>query len=641
VLGRHDAQAGRAIIIRHTVPKPSRRWWPHALVAATVLAVYANSLTGPFIFDDRATIIDNRTIEDLASTNVFSPPHETSVAGRPVANLSFALNYAFGEREVAGYHAVNIAIHVLCALVLFGIVRRTFAGSKDPAYITAASKDPAYSTAASKDPAYRTARSRDAVYVALAVALVWAVHPLNTEAVDYLTQRTESLMALFYLSTLYCAIRAVPGSSNRRLWTGASIAACALGMATKESMVTAPLVVALYDRVFLFPSIREAWRRRAWLYAGLAATWALLAALVWSGPRNLSAGFTTYDASVLTYLWNQAAMIVRYLRLSIWPRDLVLYYGWPQPLSPRDVLPQLVVVTSLLAVTAWALWRKPRAGFLGACFFLTLAPTSSIVPIATEVGAERRMYVPLVAVVVLAVLAFRAIVAAPRLRAAALVVVTLLLGAGTLARNAEYRSSLRLAETTAERWPTAAAHSMLGTELAAAGRLPEAEQHLRQAAPDYPPARYYLGTVLAAQNRPVEAIDHFRSFIAGQPSGLDQVRLAHRELAGALVKSGREDDAAVEYRAVLAADPADTVALVQVAQILLRHQRFDEAIVVLKQLTTVRPSDPWAFGGLGVAFASTGRLDEAVDAFQRQVAFDPQNERARQNLARAQAMRAR
>jgi len=331
-----------------------QRWWPHILLAAVVMAVYANSLGGPLIYDDRATIIDNQTIEDLWSGAVFEPPHETSVAGRPVVNLTFAINYALGGRSVAGYHLVNIGIHLLCALALFGIARR----------------------------------AQSAVSVAFSIAMLWAVHPLNTEAVDYLTQRTESLMALFYLWTLYCAIRAHEDAGHRARWIAGGIAACALGMATKESMVTVPVAVVLFDRAFLYPSFGAALRRRWRLYAGLAATWGILAALAAGGPRNLSAGFSAYDADARTYLLNQAVMIVRYLRLTIWPRDLVLYYGWPLPLTIGAVVPQLLAVAALLCATAWALWRHPRIGFLGAWFFLTLAPTSSLVPIATDAAFE-------------------------------------------------------------------------------------------------------------------------------------------------------------------------------------------------------------------------------------------------------------
>jgi protein O-mannosyl-transferase len=174
-------------------------------------------------------------------------------------------------------------------------------------------------------------------------------------------------------------------------------------MACKESMVTAPVLVALYDRVFIFDSIKAAVKERWQLYAGLAFTWLVLALLVSSGPRIHSAGFSS-GVSAWTYLLNQAVMIVRYLRLAVWPSSLVVNYGWPIPLTLGEVLPQALIVIALLVGTIAALMRRPPLGFLGATFFMTLAPTSSIVPIATEVGAERRMYLPLISIVVLVVI---------------------------------------------------------------------------------------------------------------------------------------------------------------------------------------------------------------------------------------------
>ena len=575
------------------------------MIALAAILVYSNSLSGPFVFDDRGTIIDNTTIEDLSSRQVLSAPHETPTAGRPVVNITFALNYAFGGRDVTGYHVVNIALHLLCGLLVFGVVRRT----------------------------------QPSANAALAVALIWTVHPLNSEAVDYVTQRTESLMALFYLLTMYCAIRGFEARRPRRGWEVASVVACAIGMASKESMVTAPLAVLLYDRAFLFGSLRDAWRERGRLYAGLALTWIVLGALMWTAPRNLSAGMSAHDADAWTYLLNQTVMITRYLGLAIWPRDLVLYYGWPMPLTLRDVLPQAFLLGSLIGVTVWALRRLPRLGVLCASFFLVLAPTSSVMPIATEVGAERRMYLALIPLIALAVVTLRRFVQAPLLRTAALVVVTLLFSAATLARNTEYRSSLRLAETTFARWPTPAAHSMLGTELAAAGRLAEAERHLREAAPVHPPARYYLGAVLKRQGQAAEAIVQFESFIASQPPELDQVQTARALLADVLVKEGRLAEAASQYRAMLASHPEDDSAMVLLAQVYLREQRFNDAIPLLQSAVAAQPSNASTLGSLGVALASTGRLDEAIDVFRRAVDADPQNEHARQNLSRALSLR--
>jgi hypothetical protein len=142
------------------------------LSCAGVVA-YANSLSGPFIVDDAVTIIDNPHIRQLwplwPLSRTLLTDQESTVAGRPLVNLSFAINYAIGGVQVSGYHLVNIVLHVLCALLLFGVVRRTLAFP----------------------PLHLVARSTS---IALAIALLWLVHPLNTEAVDYVTQRTELMM---------------------------------------------------------------------------------------------------------------------------------------------------------------------------------------------------------------------------------------------------------------------------------------------------------------------------------------------------------------------------------------------------------------------------------------------------------------
>ena len=166
-----------------------------------------------------------------------------------------------------GYHVVNLAIHILGALVLYGVVRRTLLCAS-----------------------LRQRYGDEARWLALAVALIWVVHPLQTESVTYLIQRTESLMGLFFLLTLYCVIRGST-SSGRRGWYAAAVVCCALGMGSKEVMVVAPLTVLLYDRAFLSGSFREALRARAALYAGLFGCWLVLVGLVASTSHSLTAGF--------------------------------------------------------------------------------------------------------------------------------------------------------------------------------------------------------------------------------------------------------------------------------------------------------------------------------------------------------------
>jgi hypothetical protein len=205
-------------------------------------------------------------------------------------------------------------------------------------------------------------------------------------------------MGLFLLLTLYGAIRA---RSAPRLWAVAAVAACALGMASKEAMVVAPLIVLAWDWLFASPpgqSFRPVWQSRWPLYAALAATWFVLVVNGWHAPRAASAGFGFDEWPWWRYLATQAGVILHYLRLSVVPAPLVLDYGWPAVESVADALPAIVLVSTLVVVTAIGVLKRHPLAFGGVVFFLALAPTSSVLPIVTEVAAEHRMYVPLAAV---------------------------------------------------------------------------------------------------------------------------------------------------------------------------------------------------------------------------------------------------
>ncbi len=431
-----------------------------AVIVVAGVIVYSNSLAAPFIFDDRTAILDNQQIRQLWPLSVpLSPPNNTPVAGRPIVNLSFALSYAIGGLDPRAYRLTNLAIHMLAALTLFGLVRRTLLL-----------------------PSLRTEVRGHATTLAWSAALIWALHPLPSETIDYVTQRTESMMGLFYLLTMYCSVRALDRQPAR--WHAAAILACAAGMACKESMLTAPVIVGLYDYVFVAsPALRKI--RRARLYIGLAMTWLVLAALMWPGPRD-TVGLNT-DVGPWSYLLNQAPMLLIYLRESFWPRNLVLDYGVPQPVTLLDVWLPLLAVVAIALLVLFLLARRPHVGFLGAWCFLTLSPTSSFVPIATEVGAERRMYLPLAGLVVLVVLcAYRAWTSRASSRnqnigVAATVLVCLALAAGTIQRNREYHTKVSIMKVTVERRPHPRSYQMLANAYFEAGQRDEAMRYLRLA----------------------------------------------------------------------------------------------------------------------------------------------------------------
>jgi Flp pilus assembly protein TadD len=606
-----------------------------ALILAAGILVYANSLNRPFIFDDQSIVDYNTQFREWPSLRMFDIPQESPVAGRPLPNLSFVINYTLGKDDPRGYHAFNLAVHLACALLIFGLVRRTLllpyvgrtfrsAGPEGPAYV-------------------RTAET-----MAFASALIWTIHPLNTEVVDYLMQRTESMMAFCYLLTLYASLRAVqgPGSGVRSAWPIVATLACAAGMASKESMVTAPLAVVLYDRVFLFGSWRQSLRARWPLYAALAATWLVLGALMLSSPRTFSAGFTNIHISSWNYFLNQMIAITQYLRLAVWPVNLVLFYGWALPLGVADVWPYALFLFALLGATIVALIRRPALGFLGAWVALTLAPSSSIAPIAAEVAAERRMYLPLIAIVVLVVVGVSYVgrvfrpgarggpKGPPYVLPALLSIVAIALGSLTILRNREYASSLTMAQTVLERWPTPIAHDMVGTTLAAQGRHDEAIVHLREAVKGYPPARYNLGAELLGQGRVEEAAPLIDGYAREQPNDA-RGRAGRIALGMAYEATGRAGLAVVQYQALIDARPEDVEAHGLLARALAADERFLPAIPHYEKFVEAFPNDAGGWTGLGIALVGARRVPDAVSAFRQAVAASPNDGALHRNLARA------
>jgi tetratricopeptide (TPR) repeat protein len=598
------------------------RAWRAGAILAVIVAAYSNSFHGPFVIDDQASVVQNADIRALTRLDrVLAPRPDSPVAGRPLANLSLAVDYALGGLNVTGYHVTNLAWHVACAWLLFGIVRRTLALPSMPRAVAA-----------------------EAPNLALAAAVVWGVHPLTTEVVDYVSQRTESMMAFFLLLTLYAAIRA--GTSVTRGWHSTAIVACLAGTICKETIAVAPLLVALYDRVFLYGSWREAARVRGSLYLGLVASWLVLGGLLVSGPRAAVAGLAS-GVSPWTYLLNQAEIVVDYLRLSVWPSGLVVLYGWPEMLTLTDVLPQALALLALLAATIVALNRVPALGFLGAWFFIALAPASSVLPIATEVGAERRMYVPLMALAVLAVVAVAALVRARAVRMALLVAAVGGLGWLTMQRTAEYASPVTLARTVVDRRPTAVAHHLLGEQLGLAGQTGEAETELRAAVRlGDSRARYQLGALLLDAQRPREAAVELEAFVAtaGVPQrlrwlepGLLEVLTARLQLAQIYGVERRWAEAAAQARLVLDAAPRHPEATRLLGVSLLGAQVWPEAISTLRDYLALRPNDGRARANLAVALIATGQLDAGVTELRRAVASDPNDPNPRRLLDMALA----
>ena len=581
------------------------------LLALITLVAYHNSFSGPFIYDDTPSIVENSTIKKLWPVwDVLAPPSDSGVTvnGRPIVNLTLALNYALGGTSVTGYHVTNFAIHLLAGLTLFGVTRRTLLL-----------------------PSLRGRFGKLSLSISFAVGALWLAHPLQTESVTYIIQRAEALVGLFFLLTLYCFIRSTD-SVKSGWWQIAAVVASLLGMASKEVMVSAPLLVLLYDRTFVSHTFAAAWQRHRRLYVSLAGTWILLAFLVASsGNRGGTAGFGTGNLPWWTYTFTQCRAIVRYLTLTLWPRDLVFDYGVEVDRSLVDVGPQSLIVISLLAGTIMALWRRPVLGFVGVCFFAVLAPSSSVLPVITETMAEHRMYLPLASAIVATGMGFYMLIGERCLRPIAIVLIALV--SITISRNIDYSSEIAIWANTAARVPkNARAHNNLGELYLRSGR-PEQEAiaEYREALrlqPNYLDAICNLANSLATLGQPDEAIGILQTAL--------RVRFdyapTHTALGQVYYSTGDFETAAACFRRALTISPGYAYAHNNLGVILTKFGKAGEAVAHFRQALAKISSYPDAHYNYGNALLQLGRIDEAKLQFEQTLSLKPNYPEAHNNL---------
>ena len=555
--------------------------WGIAVVVVTT-ALYAGQLGGEWIFDDYHTVVRNDPIERLWPPTWAWYDHDIPLASRPAVAFTVALDFAVHGRDPRGYRAFNLAAHIANALLLLWIVQRLLAAW----------------------PALG-ASQREAAGLAGAVALLWALHPLQTELVKYVSQRTELLVSFFYLLTLAAALARFGATSRRAsaAWSGVAIGACALGAMSKEVIATAPLAVLLCDRAFASGGFARALRRHRGLYAGLACSWVILFALVWAGPRAEAVAFSS-EISPLSSLRTQAGVIAEYLRVCFWPDALRLSYPLWTARSWADFPPQGTLVVALFAATLWACWRRPRLGFAGAWFFLALAPSSSVVPVVTEIAAQRRVYLALAAVIGLVVVggfvALRAWAGARpnRVRAARAVGLALFaaaclgLGWRTAVRLDDYRSRVSIWQQDARVDPdNPAALFNLATALLDAGRpergavyLDRGIRALERLDPQTRSAVLYsssadlLAAAYEATGQAAVGLPSLRRLAAAHPEFAD-VQLGYARLC---LAAGRPEEALDPLERAAALDTESPEPWIRMAEALERSGRIRPALSALE-----------------------------------------------------------
>jgi tetratricopeptide (TPR) repeat protein len=596
-----------------------RTWIEVALVVAVAAAAYATSFTGDFQFDDIPAILQNPTLHHLwpLSGPLVPPPGALTVSGRPLLNLSFALNYAISGERIWSYHALNLIIHIAAALTLLGLVRRTLA------------RLPGISP-------------RSADWQALAVALIWVVHPATTESVTYVVQRAESLACLFYLLTLYCFLRGAEAGerpvlqksgahqSRGGFWFFLSVIACLLGMSTKEIVVSAPVAVLLYDRTFIAGGWAAAWRKRKVYYLSLAVTIIPLAAMVASSGWNRgdTSGFRL-GVSPIHYWISQGEAVFRYVGLCFWPHPLIIDYG---P-SAAPLWLQWTLSALVLAGFAWTVVGivkgRPWA-FLPSVCFLILAPTS-VIPEINQFIAEHRVYLPLAAIMTMTVVAAQAaagrwissVQARAVVLASLLVVILAVLGTLTARRSRDYRSDLVLwLDDIGKRPQSATAQANVGSALLTRGRIDEAIPYCVQSLvldPMKPSSHYNLGLAYEEKDRTTDALREF-----ALAAWINPKMVYAKFRAGRLLdRLKRPTEAETYLREVLAAEPEFAPARASLGVALAAEGRPNEAIAEFEHSLRLEPNQPEVEFNLGIALAGLGRIEEAASHYSAAIRLRP------------------
>jgi tetratricopeptide (TPR) repeat protein len=607
---------------RQIAATPSRgaAWTVAAVLAVLVGVVYVPAVNVPFIFDDIIGIVQNDSIVSLwplvdgAKPGPLNPPPELPTSARPLVNLSFAINYHFGELSPTGYHLFNLALHFFNAMLLWSITCRTL-----------------------RLPYFGDRFARSAEWLALAVAGLWSLHPLQTEAVIYATQRTELMMAFFYFATLYCSLRywlclpLSPGEGGvenslkdptkryrRTFWLILATLCCFCGMGSKEVMVSAPLIILLFERTFIAGSLKTSLRRSWPLYIGLASSWLLLAALMVNAPHRDSAGF---DVGVSAYEWwlTQSKVLFLYLKLVVWPWPLLIHYQLPYFAKFGDAWIYVVPLVLIGVATLVLLWQNRPLGFLGTWFFAILSPTF-VIPVVIEMAAERRMYLALVTPVVI-----------------------LVVGCYQLAEAILKRRQAKANTSISSRAPVIAVgvpalvlalvFCLVSTvRLAAYDNEVNLWLQVLQSQPENSLAHQSVAAFLEKEGHDESAAEQYREAVRFNPNAAQ----AHYRLALLLNKSGAHDEAAAEFDEAARILPEKNANMHNdMAVALYMAGRNDQAIEAFRNTLAIDPNFWPGYRNLGTALQKAGKFQEAVQSFESAVRLNPQAIEIYNDLANA------
>jgi tetratricopeptide (TPR) repeat protein len=624
------------------------------IMATVVFGIYSNTLQNPFVLDDLSNIQYNSHIRltRLNFEGIKQAGFESPLSNRPVAYVSFALNYYIHQLNVAGYHTLNIVIHIACGICLFLLIKTTF-----------------------NSPALAS-RSQPYTWVPFLTALIWLVHPIQTQSVTYVVQRMNSLAAMFYVLSVLLYARA--RQTDQPFTAYAQYAGCIisglLALGSKEIAATLPATIFLYEWYFQ-QDLSWIWLKRRILPIAAVLAFFTLMALSYLDFQPLDKILDSYggrDFTVIQRVLTEFRVIVFYISLILLPHPsrLNLDHHFSVSHSLFDPVSTILAIGFIAGMVALALYSARKHRLISFCilwYLGNLIIESSV--IGLEIIFEHRNYMPSMLFILLIVLLVYQFNRLLWLKTGVLAVIVLVLCIWTFDRNDVWRDTVSLWQDCAAKSPhKARPHNNLAVALVRRGDFDAAIANYRKALqiePDYAEAHFNLATLLRRQGKLTEAVNHYRETLRLKPdySGghnnlgavlheqgkigqamahySEALRLrpdyarAHFNMAMALKARGKLEEAISHFTEALQQDPGHVGAHYQLAQAHKKAGNIPAAIAHFKAAIRLKPDYAEAHFSMGVLRYQQGRIEAAMGHYVSALKIKPDYPEAHNNLGAA------
>jgi Flp pilus assembly protein TadD len=634
--------------LTHKIGNVSDTIFAYDLMAILVIClvcifIYSNILNSSFVFDDRVNIHHNPNIRltKLTLDGIINAGFKSLASHRPVANVSFALNYYFHRYDVLGFHLVNILIHVITGIILFYFIKVTLVLSNfrnikiEPEKNASPNKQNcsiqnSINANISTPPRSLDPTSTQLLFIAFFSTFIWLVHPIQTQTVSYVVQRMNSMAAMFYILSLLFYVKGRLANTKRKkliLFLGSMLSGI-LSLGSKEIAATLPFFILLYEW-FFFQTVSLKWLKRHSIYFICIFLFVILLAFFFLGTNPIKVILSTYNTRDFT-LWQRVLtefrVVIFYMSLLIFPHPerLNLLHDFSISHSFIDPITTLLSFIAIAGLMVTAIWLAKRERLLSFCilwFLGHLVIESSV--LGLEIIFEHRVYLPsMFFILALVSLAYR-FVNSKRILCVLLCVVVIIFSLWTYQRNIVWSDDVILWKDSVKKSPHQFRQNYnLGIALASRGNVDDAIKQYCIALkfnPAHAKTYYGLGNALARKGDARAAIYNYNKALEINPNYLE----AHYNKSRILLNQGKIEEAVDSYQKALIINSEMTQVLYNLSWIyatceIEKYRNGKKAVKLAEKLCVLTDyQQPLALDSLAAAYAESGRFDEAVATAQK------------------------